>query len=150
MNERGRIEIHAGEDVAPEQVVTHEDVLRRAIETALAHESANDATISLTLLGDNEISALNQQYLKHAGPTDVISFPLFERGQPPVGDIYIGYDQAIRQAKEHGVPIEAELARLAIHGTLHVLGYDHHEQDDRETTEMWLRQEAILERVLLA
>lgn len=148
MSEPARIEIQAGAEVAPGQVESHEDVLRRAIEATLAHEHAADATISLTLLGDREITALNQQYLKHDHPTDVISFPLFGEGQPPVGDIYIGFEQAARQADEHRVPVATELARLAIHGTLHVLGYEHSDDGDRESTEMWQVQEAILSRVL--
>ena len=73
---------------------------------------------------------------------------LFAEGELPVGDIYIGYDQARRQAAELAVPLSTELARLAIHGTLHVLGYDHPEQDAREGSEMWQRQETILKQVL--
>jgi probable rRNA maturation factor len=74
----------------------------------------------------------------------VISFPLYERGERPVGDVYIGYDQAERQASDADVDIPEEVARLAIHGTLHVLGYDHPEDETRTKSEMWELQEAIL------
>jgi probable rRNA maturation factor len=120
------------------------------VGAALNHESIADASISVTLLNDARISALNEQYLEHPGPTDVISFPLFQQGEPPVGDIYIGFDQARRQAAELSVGLEAELARLAIHGTLHVLGYDHPEDGAREGSEMWQVQESILRQVLEA
>ncbi|MGH7461549.1 MAG: rRNA maturation RNase YbeY [Longimicrobiales bacterium] len=125
-----------------------EPLIERAVRSALESEGVADADISVTLLLDPEISTLNQQYLKHEGPTDVISFPLFADGEAPVGDIYIGYEQARRQSDELTVPLTAELARLAIHGTLHVLGYDHAGGSARETDPMWQRQETILQQVL--
>ncbi len=63
--------------------------------------------------------------------------------EPPVGDIYLGTERAIEQAAEQGEPPARELARLAVHGTLHVLGYDHPETD-RESSEMWRHQERIV------
>ena len=142
-----RIEVSLGEEIELEEegLLT---LLERAVQAVLVAEAVDQAAISLTLVGDDQIANLNAQYLKHEGPTDVLSFPLFAQGEMPVGDIYVGYDQARRQAAELAVPLSTELARLAIHGTLHVLGYDHPEQDAREGSEMWQRQETILQQVL--
>ena len=87
---------------------------------------------------------MNRRYLRHDHVTDVISFPLWEIDEPPVGDIYIGYEQAQRQAEEAGVALEQEIARLAIHGTLHVLGHEHPDDETRTTSKMWQLQETIL------
>jgi probable rRNA maturation factor len=78
----------------------------------------------------------------------VITFPLEEPGRPLVGDIYIGVDQARYQAAEHGVDMVEEIMRLAIHGTLHLLGWDHPEAGDRSGSPMYVRQEALLREVL--
>jgi probable rRNA maturation factor len=65
-----------------------------------------------------------------------------------VGDIYIGFDEALRQARVNDVAINEELARLAVHGTLHVLGHEHPEGTDRLESAMWQVQEAIVAQVL--
>jgi probable rRNA maturation factor len=142
-----RIDVSIGDEL-PESVLDDAtSTLERAVEATLEHEAISDAAISVTLMADAQISALNTQYLQHEGPTDVISFPLFEEGETPVGDIYIGYQQAQRQAAELTVQLDLELARLAIHGTLHVLGYEHPEDGAREQSEFWRRQEAILKQL---
>lgn len=123
-------------------------LIARAARAALRHERARSAEISITLLDDAEIAAMNAEFLSHGGPTDVISFPLYEDGEDPVGDIYIGYDQAVRQAAAHDVAASEELARLAVHGVLHVLGYDHPDGGDRLDSDMWRVQEAIVARVI--
>jgi probable rRNA maturation factor len=78
----------------------------------------------------------------------VITFALHGEGEPPLGDIYVGWEQALRQAADFGVSPAEELARLAVHGTLHVLGYDHPEGPERERSSMWIRQEQILREVM--
>jgi probable rRNA maturation factor len=123
-------------------------LVRRAVRTALMTERVPDAEISVTLLRDAAVAKLNRQWLGHQGATDVLSFPLYDQGERPVGDVYIGIDQARRQARELGVAVREELARLAIHGTLHVLGYDHPAGPKRVQSEMWRRQERILATVL--
>ena len=124
-----------------------ERLLRRAARAALAAEGVTQGELSLTLLSDAAIAELNERYLGRQGPTDVIAFPLYEGDEAPVGDVYIGYDQALRQAAALGVPAAEELARLAIHGTLHILGYDHPE-GRRERSRMWQVQERILHEVM--
>jgi probable rRNA maturation factor len=119
-------------------------IVERATKAALVARGVHDAEVSVTLLGDRAIAALNVEWLEHEGPTDVIAFPLYEEGETPVGDVYIGVRQAGRQAVSLGVPLAEELARLAIHGTLHVLGYDHPMGEDRVRSPMWREQERIL------
>jgi len=121
-----------------------EALLERASVAAAEARGVADAEISLTLLGDAAIADLNRRFLRHDAPTDVIAFALYDDGESPVGDVYLGYQQALRQAGEHGVPIDQELARLAVHGTLHVLGEEHPEGEDRVASPMWSLQERIV------
>lgn len=118
--------------------------IRDGARAALRHQGIEDAELSVTLLGDAGIAELNQRFLDHEGPTDVISFPLWEEGEPPVGDIYVGLAQAYRQAAAHGVAPLEEVIRLVVHGTLHVLGYDHPDGEARLSSEMWRVQEEIV------
>ena len=118
--------------------------LASVVEWTLTREEAGDVELSFALMDDDAISVLNQEYLSHEGPTDVISFPLEQPGLALVGDIYIGHQQAARQAAEHGVTTREELLRLAVHGTLHVLGWEHFEEGDRAEMPMYKRQEEIL------
>jgi probable rRNA maturation factor len=118
--------------------------VRAAVRATLRHEGVADAEVSVTLMADDEIAELNVRYLQHEGPTDVISFALYEDGEDPVGDVYIGFEQALRQAAALGVAPTHEIARLAVHGTLHVLGHDHPPGEERLDSEMWRVQEAIV------
>lgn len=122
--------------------------IEAAVRHVLRAEGVDAAEISVALVGDDEIAALNQQYLSHEGPTDVISFHLHEEGEPPLGDVYVGVDQAARQAAAFGAAADEEVLRLAVHGTLHVLGYEHPEGDDRAASPMFARQEALLREFL--
>lgn len=121
--------------------------LERAVGVVLADGGVAEAELSLTLLDDGGIRALNLRYLGEDRPTDVIAFAL---GREPVlvGDVYLGSEQAARQAAELGLPLGEELVRLAVHGTLHVLGHDHPEGDDREESPMFRLQEALVRRIL--
>jgi probable rRNA maturation factor len=123
-------------------------LLRRAARAVFSAEGLTTAELTITLLDDEAIASLNRQYLDHAGPTDVIAFALHAPGEPPLGDLYIGWDQALRQAASHGEEPAVELARLAVHGTLHILGYDHPEGTEREAGSMWRYQENILRKVI--
>ncbi|MDZ7780121.1 MAG: rRNA maturation RNase YbeY [Gemmatimonadota bacterium] len=120
------------------------DVLRRAVFATLEAEGAEGVELSLTLLGDEGIRELNREHLGRNRPTDVLAFAL-DDATGLVGDVYLGFDQARRQAEQHGAPLTEELVRLTIHGTLHVLGYDHPDGDDRYDSPMFGRQERILD-----
>jgi probable rRNA maturation factor len=115
----------------------------------LASERVRDAMLSITFVSNAAIARLNGTHLGHRGATDVISFGFAGagKGAPVVGDIYIAPAVARANALEHGASIREELARLVVHGTLHVLGYDHPE-GARTTSPMWKRQERVLARVL--
>lgn len=92
----------------------------------LLMEEKTKGELSITFCDDRMIHALNKKYRKKDKPTDVLSFEFGDKHKI-IGDIYISVPTAIRQAKEHNVSLLEELARLAMHGTLHVLGYNHKE-----------------------
>ena len=124
------------------------DLLRRAVEATLRREEVEEGEISLTLLDDPAIQALNRDHLDHDRPTDVLAFALWAPGEPVLGDVYVGVEQAARQARDEGVPLEEELVRLAIHGTLHILGHDHPEEAEaRPGSPMYRLQEALVRAV---
>lgn len=131
-------------------VGAHGDAPRARLEVAVRHTLASESRsgeISLTLVDDAEIARLNREYLGRDSATDVIAFSLGE-DDAPLGDIYVCVDQAKRQAKQHGVSLDEELVRLAVHGTLHVLGHDHPEGSDRLASPMFQVQERLVKEVL--
>lgn len=125
-----------------------EDLLRSAVMMVLEAGGLNDGEISLTLLDDAAMMKLNRRHRGENSITDVISFALHEGDEDVLGDIYVGHEQAVRQAAALGAPLEEEFARLAIHGTLHVLGYDHPENQSRVSSEMLVIQERLVRRLL--
>jgi probable rRNA maturation factor len=125
-----------------------EGLLEDAVGAALDSEGIRGAEVSLTLLDDDGIRQLNLAYFQKDRPTDVIAFPLHEPEDPILGDVYLGFEQARRQATELDIPLEEELLRLAIHGTLHLLGFRHPEGDDRFASEMFLKQEELVRKRL--
>ena len=124
------------------------DWLRSAVSLVLRSAGLSEGEISLTLLDDDSIRELNRTYLGQDAPTDVISFALHEGDEAVLGDVYVGYEQAVIQAAEAGVSVEEELARLSIHGTLHVLGYDHPNTEVRFSSEMFILQESLVQKLL--
>lgn len=147
MGLRVRIQATEGGQVALADAELPRDLLRAGARAALRSHQVREGELSLTLLDDQEIAALNQQYLEHEGATDVISFALFEPPEPVLGDVYLGVAQAARQARSRRIPLEQELLRLTVHGTLHVLGYDHPTDDSRTTSEMWRLQEQLVQEI---
>ncbi|HET6760607.1 MAG TPA: rRNA maturation RNase YbeY [Gemmatimonadaceae bacterium] len=124
--------------------------MSEAAIAALRAERVRDAMLSITFVGRAAMSELNRRYMRHHGPTDVISFGLQRTGKggPVIGDIYICPEVARDNAKRQGVSVTEEVLRLVVHGTLHVLGHDHPTGASRTTSPMWRRQERILARVL--
>jgi len=125
-----------------------ENLLAKACRTVLDAEGVQDGEVSITFLDDEGILRLNQEYFGRDNPTDVIAFALHAPGEPVLGDVYVGFEQAKRQASELDVPLDEELLRLVIHGTLHVLGHQHTEGAKRFEGEMFLKQEELLRSVL--
>lgn len=130
------IEASAEADTFPADLLGELEAVAR---WTLQKEGAPEGVLSIALVSDATISELNERYLAHSGPTDVISFPLDDSVGRLVGDVYVGLAQAERQADELAIPLREELLRLVIHGTLHVLGWEH-----GEGGEMYHRQEEIL------
>lgn len=135
-------------DVAVDGVRT--PVAREALAAlargVLRAEGARDAFVSLALVSDRAIAAMNRRHLGHRGPTDVISFA-FRDGGRLVGDIYVAPGVARANAAAFGCGVREEVARLVVHGTLHVLGWDHPEGAARTASPMWQRQERLLARL---
>ncbi|MCK6548160.1 rRNA maturation RNase YbeY [Myxococcota bacterium] len=107
------------------------DVVRAAVEATLAAEGATAREVSVLMTDDREIHALNREYRHKDAPTDVLAFAYDEvAGAPPsasLGDVIISVERAAKQAKSRKVDLASELELLAVHGTLHLLGYDHAE-----------------------
>ena len=93
-----------------------------AVHRVLVAEKVEGGAVTLILVDDDELLELNRAYLGHDYYTDVITFSL-ER-KPLEGEIYISVDRAREQAADVGVRLGDEILRLAIHGTLHLAGYD--------------------------
>lgn len=101
--------------------------LKRAVEVTLAFEGAPDREVSLLLTDDVEIHQLNRDYRHKDKPTDVLAFALDESGESygPLGDVVVSVERARAQARSRRVELDHELELLVVHGTLHLLGYDH-------------------------
>ena len=103
--------------------------LRRYVRGVLRGERKRGWSVSVVLITGARSRALNAEFLGHRYATDVISFPL-EGGMNPEGEIYVNLDRARRQAREFGVSMRNEVARLVVHGTLHLVGYDDRKRAD--------------------
>ena len=112
----------------------------RAVREVLRRER-RPAFISLTFVGRDRMAALNRHYKGKRGATDVLAFALPGPDGALVGDVYVCPWYARREAKRHRVPLREELVRLVVHGTLHVLGWDHPDDESRNRSPMWHRQE---------
>jgi probable rRNA maturation factor len=115
-------------------------VVRRVVRRVLAGERRR-AAVTVTFLGSVRMRRLNREYLGADRETDVITFALPQPDGSLLGDLYICPPAAARQARAHRVARREELIRLVVHGTLHLLGWDHPEGDERTGSAMWRRQE---------
>ena len=105
-------------------------------------------TVTVAIVSDARVRALNRQYRRKDKATDVLSFPSGERGY--LGDVVIAAGVAARQAREAGHTLATELRVLALHGLLHLLGYDHERDDGRMARlERRLRRRGGLEEGLI-
>ena len=110
-----------------------------------------DGEISILLVDDPQIAALNQDYLKRPGPTNVIAFAMREGDYSQIsphllGDVVISMDTAAKEAQDAGISMERRVDELLVHGILHLFGYDHEksEEDDRRMEE---KSRELLERL---
>ena len=134
--------------------------LGRTAEAILSAARAETVELSVVLVSDRRMRALNRRYRKKDRSTDVLAFPLqgLKRGQiyfPPrktnlspvlLGDVVISMQTAKRQATEFGHGLRDEIERLLVHGTLHLLGYDH-ERNARDAAAMARKERAILKAI---
>ncbi len=150
-----------------EDLAACEELLRRAIAAALEEEGvAVPCEISVLLTDEAGIQAINRDQRGVDQPTDVLSFPMFDLvpGEPPaeesaetdpetglfpLGDMAISLPRARAQAEEYGHPLSRELAYLAVHSVLHLLGYDHLDEGE-EKRRMRAHEEAVMDRLGLA
>jgi probable rRNA maturation factor len=134
-----------------------DDLLTRALRAVAVHEGIGIGEVVVSLVDDARIQELNRDYRDKDAPTDVLSFAIQESDEDepmilfaeeddipvePLGDVIISIPTAIRQAEEYGHSLERELAFLAVHGFLHLIGYDH--LTEEEEKEMFGKQETIL------
>jgi len=134
-----------------------------AVHAILARLGIEDADLSVVIASDEDVQTLNRDYRGMDAPTDVLSFPaqnedatdneedeassdtpdeLRAEIERQLGDVIIAFPYASRQAAHFGNSPADEILLLAVHGTLHLLGYDHATPEDE--TEMWQLQEEIL------
>jgi probable rRNA maturation factor len=142
-----------------------EKLVRTAAEAAIAQSAfANLATaersieVSVRLTGDEVVRALNAEWRSKDQATNVLSFPLAEAKDLEtanvagpellLGDIVLAHGVCTAEAAEKGVPVEDHAAHLVVHGTLHLLGYDHH--DDAEASDMEAREVRALAQLGIA
>ncbi|OQP05839.1 rRNA maturation RNase YbeY [Geobacillus sp. 46C-IIa] len=139
-------------EVTAEQIETIERLIR---EAAAVENVPEGAEVSISFVDNERIRAMNRDYRGKDAPTDVLSFALEEEGEgeidiigadvPPVlGDIVISVPKAKEQAAEYGHSFMRELGFLAVHGFLHLLGYDHETEEEERV--MFAKQEEILAR----
>ena len=117
--------------------------VQQAVRAVLDGQTSGPAQFSVTFVSAERIRDLNRQHFGRDGTTDVIAFALPHPGLL-VGDLYVCPAVARATADETGISEEEELLRLVVHGTLHVLGYEHPEGDERRLSPMWRVQEGYV------
>jgi probable rRNA maturation factor len=107
--------------------------IREALAMTFSLHSHPGAEVCVLLTDDERMTALNKQFRQVDDTTDVLSFPAGDFPNSPLGDIAISVPCAKRQAQARGVPLDVELTYLAIHGGLHLMGFDDEKDEDRAT-----------------
>lgn len=133
-----------------QEKVENLEILEPLLTYALEVENVDNLEFNVIIINNEEIHKINKEYRGIDRPTDVISFALedykdikYENDYRVLGDIYISIDKVREQAKEYGHSEKRELAFLAVHGLLHLLGYDHMKKEDEKV--MFSKQELILD-----
>jgi probable rRNA maturation factor len=132
------------------QVPVEIELIQAAASEALrAANASQEAELTIVLTDDKALHELNLQFLGIDSPTDVLSFPEDftdpDSHQKYLGDIIISVERAHQQAAQQNQPEREELLLLVVHGVLHLLGYDHAEEADRE--QMWATQDQVLSQL---
>lgn len=140
-----------------EKVETWEEIVKKVFNTCFEEEGLQDSKLYITVTFTNpeNIQSINKEYRDIDKPTDVLSFPMFQKEeldkkieekdfqyQDILGDIVISIPKVEEQAKEYGHSFERELSYMLVHGFYHLMGYDHIEEEDKK--EMRTKEENIL------
>ena len=130
-------------------IAAAEAIVRRAIRAAAATLSTTRAELAIVLTDDSAIRMLNRDWRGIDAATNVLSFPTKDAGgEPPlIGDIVLAYETIAREARAERKPFAHHLAHLAVHGYLHLLGYDH--ERDQDATAMERAEGEILRRLAI-
>ena len=129
---------------------TAKTIVKRAVLAAVEAISTPSTELAIVLADDSAIQTLNRDWRGKNAPTNVLSFPAAAPGKsrsapPYIGDIIIAYQTVAREAVAEGKPFNHHLAHLAVHGFLHLLGYDH--ENDRDAQKMERLERKILKRL---
>lgn len=122
--------------------------LKTFLENVAKDEKLDNGEFNVIIVDNEKIRQINKEYRNVDRETDVISFALEDdktfviQDYRVLGDIYISIDKALEQSREYGHSFKREFNFLALHGLLHLLGYDHMEKDDEEV--MFSKQEEVL------
>jgi probable rRNA maturation factor len=138
----------ATQSTAWEKLPGAEAAVRRAVEAALHDEQIREGEIGIVLSDDARMQALNKSFRGTDKATNVLAFPApnpHGDGLRPLGDIVLAYETMAREAEAEGKTAEHHLMHLAVHGTLHLIGFDH--IDDADAEAMEARERAILARL---
>ena len=126
-----------------------EEIVRDAITAAASTLSTTDSEVSIVLTDDSTMAVLNRDWRGIDGPTNVLSFPASghggNEGSRLLGDIVIAYETLVRECDDEHREFLHHLAHLAVHGFLHLLGYDH--QTDAQAEEMEGLESKIMTRM---
>lgn len=141
-----------------EQNKTYETIIKQVIDKCFETENLKNLYISITLTTPENIKQINNKYRKIDKPTDVLSFPMFEKEEidlvckenfegikETLGDVIISIEQVEKQAKEYEHSFERELAYMVVHGFYHLMGYDHMQEDEKN--QMRKKEENILKNL---
>ncbi len=122
---------------------------RRAVSEAAAMLSTSRSELAIVLTDDSAIRSLNRVWRGVDAATNVLSFPTKRAGETPrlIGDIVLAYETIAGEARVAGKPFAHHVAHLAVHGFLHLLGYDHVRSKDAETMERLERE--VLQRLAI-
>lgn len=110
--------------------------IKETVEKVLTEHNISNAQVDVSIVGARKITTLNEKYLKHQGPTDVLSFPQHDKGQlgdvplpegelAHLGDIVISFPEAVKMAKRFGKMVDQQICFYLEHALLHLLGYHH-------------------------
>ncbi|WP_145077686.1 rRNA maturation RNase YbeY [Poriferisphaera corsica] len=139
------VELHISRE-APDSDPPTDNWLQPLIVKALTAADVNTGLLGINIVADDRMAELHLQFMNIPGPTDVLTFDMCEDETDPFeGDIIINIDEAARHAQQHNHDTRTEVLLYAVHGILHLLGYDDHTLEDFQ--DMHKREDQILQAI---